>query len=932
MNKTVKTRKKTHSSATNALPSREDILAFIAEHPGAAGKREVARHFGIKGAARIPLKALLKELAADGVIERRKGTLKPTGALPEVLVLEITGRDGDGELTATPAEWDGDIPQIVITSTRGGRAAGPPPGVGDRVLARLSAAGDGSYTARVIKILDRTPAASSAWSGSRPSGDGRIEPVDRKQRALILPPEEAKKAKEGDLVAVSVTASGRFGLARARITEVIGPMKGEKAVSMIALHAHGIPFVFPSDVLAEAEKAKPATMSGREDWRKEPLLTIDPADAKDHDDAVAATPDPDPKNPGGHIVTVAIADVASYVRPGSALDREALKRGNSVYFPDRVVPMLPERISNDLCSLREKEDRPAIAVRMVFSADGKKRHHRFHRIMMRSPAKLSYQQAQAAFDGQPGDLSETVKQALADLWAAYECLRRGRNDREPLDLDLPERKVVVGKDGAIERIMVPERLEAHRLIEEFMIQANVAAAETLEAKKSPVVYRIHDTPSMAKLEALRDFLKSVEITLPKGGNLRPAHFNRILSAAKDKEHGPLLHEVVLRTQAQAEYNPENIGHFGLNLRRYAHFTSPIRRYADLIVHRALIAALDLGDDGLPKGYAAHLPEIAGEISMAERRAMLAETRHHRPAGRPLARRPHRRDLQRADLRRNPRRAVREARRDRRGRLRADALAGHRLFPPRRGAPRGDRRADRRDAPPRRPGRGEAGRGRAAGRRASVRTPERRPGLAEEGPAGPPAARRARRAEGRERQGEARIPARRRKTALTGDTPRHRDGGARLEPSDGKPNSSAMTLASPATLEFGPRPLAPSLLRGFLCRCPNCGEGRLFGKFLKPVPSCAVCGEDFTHQRADDAPPYFTMVLVGHLMVPLVLAVQFTTNLSVAQHLAIWLPLTAGLTVGLLQPVKGATIALQWALRMHGFSGETNPDDDGQFVR
>jgi ribonuclease R len=286
--------------------------------------------------------------------------------------------------------------------------------------------------------------------------------------------------------------------------------------------------------------------------------------------------------------------------------------------------MLPERISNDLCSLREGEDRPALAVRMVFSASGRKLNHRFHRILMRSPAKLSYAQAQAAFDGKAGELSEPVKQALASLWSGYQILKRGRDARAPLDLDLPERKVVLGKDGAIDRIIVPERLEAMRLIEEMMIQANVAAAETLEAKKSPLVYRVHDAPSMAKLEALRDFLKSIDLSLPKGGNLSPENFNQLLERANGSEHGPLLNEVVLRSQAQAEYNPANIGHFGLNLRRYAHFTSPIRRYADLIVHRALVRALELGAGGLPTGVEVSLPEIAAQISAAERRAMAAE--------------------------------------------------------------------------------------------------------------------------------------------------------------------------------------------------------------------------------------------------------------------------------------------------------------------
>ena len=601
------------------LPTREQVLAFIADHPGETGKREIARHFGISGAARIPLKAILKELAADGAVESRGRKLKRPNDIPEVTVLEITGRDRDGELVAAPTEWPeaaGDAPTIAIAPAHGKQA--PVPGVGDRVLARMAQHPEG-WTARVIRVLEKKPL--SALGVVRRD---RIEPIDKKSKELVLDPADVGKAKDGDLVALRVTTSGKFGVARAKITEVLGSARGEKAVSMIAIHAHESPHVFPSAVLSEADEAGAASLHHREDWRHEPLLTIDPPDAKDHDDAVMAVPDGDPDNPGGTIVTVAIADVGWYVRPHSALDREALKRGNSVYFPDRVVPMLPERISNDLCSLREGEDRPAIAVRMVFAADGRKRGHRFHRIMMRSLAKLSYQQAEEAFEGRPGHLNQDVRNALSNLWAGYEILKRGRDAREPLDLDLPERKVIVGKDGAIERIVVPARLEAMRLIEEMMIQANVAAAETLEARKSPLVYRIHDAPSMAKQEALRDFLKSIELSFPKGGNLRPSHFNRILERAGESEHGPLLNEVVLRTQAQAEYSPENIGHFGLNLRRYAHFTSPIRRYADLIVHRALIRALDFGPGGLSEGIEAELPEIAAQISAAERRAMAAE--------------------------------------------------------------------------------------------------------------------------------------------------------------------------------------------------------------------------------------------------------------------------------------------------------------------
>ena len=626
----AKTRDKTekkNKAERPGLPTREQLLAFIAEHPGEAGKREIARAFGITGSARIPLKAMLKELATEGLVERHRNRLKRPEDLPSVTVLELTGRDSDGEFLARPAEWSdaegGPPPTIILAATHERR--GPAPGIGDRVLARLTPANDdgATFEARVIKLLEKKPVTVLGVVRDLPDGR-RIEPVDRKQREMILDADPTGAAKEGDLVSVTVVGSGRYGPARARIAQVIGSMKSEKAVSMIAIHAHGIPHVFSREVLAEAEAARPATMDHREDWRQLPLVTIDPPDAKDHDDAVHAEPDDDAKNPGGHVVIVAIADVSWHVRPGSAMDREALNRANSVYFPDRVVPMLPERISNDLCSLREAEDRPALAVRMVFAADGRKLSHRFHRVMMRSVAKLSYAEAQQAFDDHAPDMPEALTAALKSLWAAYQSLRRGRKEREPLELDLPERKVLVAPDGSIDRIVVPERLEAHRLIEEFMIQANVAAAETLEARKSPLVYRIHDSPSMAKLEGLRDFLKSIELSLPKGGNLRPAQFNRLLERVEETENGPLLSEVVLRTQAQAEYSPENIGHFGLNLRRYAHFTSPIRRYADLIVHRALVRSLKLGPGGLSDGIEEQLPEIAAKISAAERRAMAAE--------------------------------------------------------------------------------------------------------------------------------------------------------------------------------------------------------------------------------------------------------------------------------------------------------------------
>ncbi len=617
------------ASKKNYMPTREAIVEFIRNNPDRATKRDIAKAFNLKGDNRVALKLFLKELEEDGAFEKRGKRFAERGALNGTTVLEIVSRDREGSLIGKPQDWDnanGDAPSVVITMPRNPRAKVVVPGVGERVLARVGQNAEGDYTARVIKRLERPKAATLGIVRKIKDGSWRLVPVERKESELAIQPDNLGAAKDGDLVEISVVNTGRYGLASAKVVEVIGSLSSEKAVSMIAIHAQGIPHIFPEEVLSEAEAAKsPALKKPREDWRDIPLITIDPADAKDHDDAVFAQADPD--NKGGYIVYVAIADVAYFVRAGSQLDREALKRGNSVYFPDRVVPMLPERISNDLCSLRGGVDRPALAVKMWFDGDGRKTKHTFHRIMMNSHAKLSYQQAQAAIDGATDeDTAPIMDSILRPLWDAYACMTRGRAERGPLELDLPERKILLKDDGTVDRVIVPARLDAHKLIEECMIQANVAAAETLESEKQSLIYRVHDTPSLAKQEALREFLKTLDIPLARGPALRPASFNDILTRVAGTDHADLVNSVVLRSQSQAEYSPDNYGHFGLNLIKYAHFTSPIRRYADLIVHRALISALKLGDgkDGLPELELAALREIATSISQAERRAVVAE--------------------------------------------------------------------------------------------------------------------------------------------------------------------------------------------------------------------------------------------------------------------------------------------------------------------
>ena len=590
---------------TTSLPSREELLNFIREHAGKVGTREIARAFGAKNADRAALKQMLRELADGGHIEKRRKRLHHAGTLPSVVLADITGRDSDGELLARPTEWDEDAhgtPPVIHLAVPRRARPGEIPGVGDRALLRIEQTNKEETSGRVIKLIDRAKHRMLGIFRGLPNGGGRLVPIDKKQlgRETAIAPADAGGAEDGDLVAVEVARHGKFGLPAGKVVERLGSLKNERAVSLIAIHAHGIPNVFSGAVVAEAEAARPATLEGREDWRELPFVTIDPADAKDHDDAVHAVPDLDPRNSGGHIVSVAIADVACYVRPGSALDRTAAERGNSVYFPDRVVPMLPERISNDLCSLRPHQDRPSLAVRMVIGADGRKRSHTFHRVLIRSAARLHYEQAQLAVSGRTDEITEPIAQKiLAPLYAAYRAVRHARDERGPLDLELPERKIVLKSDGTVDRVIMPQRLESHRLIEEFMILANVAAAETCERARVPLIYRVHDEPTPEKLNALREFLMTLDISLPKGGALRPDAFNGILQRVKGRDMERLVNEVVLRSQAQAEYSAENFGHFGLNLRRYAHFTSPIRRYADLIVHRALIRALKLGPDGLP---------------------------------------------------------------------------------------------------------------------------------------------------------------------------------------------------------------------------------------------------------------------------------------------------------------------------------------------
>ncbi len=614
------------------LPTREAILEFIAGSPTPIGKREVARKFKVHPADRVALKGLIKAIEREGAVERGpRRRLAVVEALPAIAELEISAIDLDGEVAARPLAWPeerGAPPKIFVVENRLGADE-----IGQRVVARLTRIDDGSYEARIVRLIAEGPARVLGVFRRDASGGGRIEPTDRRAKLEYrVAAGDRHDALSGELVLAEILPT-RLAAPQARIVERLGDTAEPRTISLIAIHSNDIPTEFPQAALAQAAAAKPVKLGTRTDLRDIPLVTIDGSDARDFDDAVWAEPDPDPANKDGWHIMVAIADVSWYVRPGDALDREAEKRGNSVYFPDRVVPMLPEALSNELCSLKPDVPRACLAVHMWLDAHGQKKRHRFVRGLMRSAARLTYEQLQAARDGSPDATTRPIlDDVVAPLYGAFGALNRARAARGTLDLDLPERRVVLDGEGRVARIERRQRLDSHKLIEEFMIAANVAAAETLEKQRELCMYRIHDAPDPAKLEALRKFLEGLEgvgLRLAKGQAVRPRDFNRLLGQAAGTPYAAMINELVLRSQAQALYSPQNIGHFGLALKRYAHFTSPIRRYADLLVHRALVSAHnalgeDFGEGSAPKLALAAFASVGAHISQTERRAAGAE--------------------------------------------------------------------------------------------------------------------------------------------------------------------------------------------------------------------------------------------------------------------------------------------------------------------
>jgi ribonuclease R len=605
-----------------SLPSKRQLIDYVKESPDTPTRRDIARAFGIRGADRAWLKQVLRELEDDGLILRHKGRrIGAVDRLPPVAVLEVAYVDDDGDALCRPVV-EGESAAATELTIRLVQGRGRAPGVGDRVLARLRRVEEDTYEARPIRFLGSTPHAFLAVYESGRNG-GTVRSVDRRIKLHYQVPERHRGgAMNGDYVRAEPLPDRNR---EARVIERIGNNMDARSFSLLAIRAQEIPVEFPRDALAEAESLQPPSLGKRTDFRRIPLVTIDGPDARDFDDAVWAEPDPSPKNRDGWHAVVAIADVAWYVRPGSALDRTAQERGNSAYFPDRVVPMLPERLSNGLCSLKPGEERACLAVHLWIDSTGTLRDWRFERGLMRSAARLTYEQVQRAQDGLPDDTTGPLRDTVIDpLYAVYDVLRKARNRRGTLDLDLPERQVLLGENGHVRAIVPRPRYDSHRLIEELMIAANVAAAEVLHAARLPSMRRIHEPPDAEALEALRQSLRAFGLNLVKGSAVRPAVFAGILKQVAGTDRAELVSDLILRSQMQAYYGPADLGHFGLALRRYCHFTSPIRRYSDVLVHRALIDACKLGKDGLSEDDVARFDHTAEHISATERRAALAE--------------------------------------------------------------------------------------------------------------------------------------------------------------------------------------------------------------------------------------------------------------------------------------------------------------------
>ncbi|MES2252989.1 MAG: VacB/RNase II family 3'-5' exoribonuclease [Pseudomonadota bacterium] len=567
---------------------RIEILELIEKEQRFVTKRELCQLLNIKGARRVELKRVLADLKRDGLYGKNTRYVETVAAEASKRPMREKSESEESHIPDHPATR-------ISDQTRAPRPKSNKPSIGIFHI---------NHDGRWIESSHRRDAFPPIRCTSA------VAEAAEKELGVTL--------TNNDVVYFKSNIRGHL-----EIEAIVGNLSEPKVFSLMAIQSHDVPFDFSKASIEQASNARLPALAKRTDYRDLPLVTIDGEDARDFDDAVWATPDEDPKNKGGWRAIVAIADVAHYVRPGDSLDCEAYERGNSIYFADRVVPMLPEGLSNEMCSLKPNEDRACVAVEMVISATGNLKSYRFKRGLMRSVARLTYTNVQEAIDGVFDAIPRTMWETIIEpLYGCYKSLRKARDQRGSLNLESIERKVIFDDLGKIKAIVPRIQQTSNQLIEELMIAANVSAAKALSSKNWPCLFRVHDQPDAMRVENLKRVIQTMRIKIPKIPKMTPQGFNSILE--QETPFKRLVHDLVLRSQAQAIYSPENLGHFGLGLSHYAHFTSPIRRYADLQVHRALIAAFDLGDGGQDILPVNALKLVGEHISQTERTAAQME--------------------------------------------------------------------------------------------------------------------------------------------------------------------------------------------------------------------------------------------------------------------------------------------------------------------
>lgn len=596
----------------------QDIINFLNSDNKPVTKNQLLKAFGIKSADKKAFTKTINNMVTEGILEKTSGSYSLVNTIPNILVLEIDEISSNGTITATPADTKYSSAKnlkITIQNIPKNEEIIK----GHRVLARIHKQGS-VYKADIIRALDR-PKNKIIGLVHKENNNYLLLPTDKKLKARYkISQRDLNGALPDQLVEAEIQPSRNRYTKDVRVIKTLNQKSDKNTFSEISIREAGLRDHFPETVIHETKNMKVPGLEGRDDLLSIPLVTIDGPDARDFDDAVWSN-----KTEDGAEIIVAIADVSYYVRPGSELDNEAYLRGNSTYFPDRVIPMLPEKLSNDLCSLRPNENRACIFTKMKIDNKGQLKSYKFGRGLMKSVARLTYEQVQSAKDGSPDTITAPlIKNVIEPLYKVFDILQKARIKRHAMELDLPERKILVNDNNEMIGITQRVRLDSHKLIEEFMILANVAAALALEDKEAALPYRVHEKPDSFKMESAKSFIRTFGIGLPEGPINSTKQINYILGQIKNHEHGDLIQETLLRSQSQAHYSPHNKGHFGLALKSYAHFTSPIRRYSDLLLHRSLVKAFNLGPGGINQEQETQLEEKCNHISSTERVSAEAE--------------------------------------------------------------------------------------------------------------------------------------------------------------------------------------------------------------------------------------------------------------------------------------------------------------------